>query len=113
MAVADESRQQGGTLDRVMVYVREVVGPYCGGGEEGEQLRSYFETIWDRYTLIQLNFFGVETTSFRFFYGAFGPLVQRHSVEGLQTKLKFFALSQREEFWLNRAIRYSLRQEEV
>jgi hypothetical protein len=42
-----------------------------------------------------------------------GPLVQRHSVEGLQTKLKFFALSQREEFWLNRAIRYSLRQEEV
>ncbi len=51
--------------------------------------------------------------SFRFFYGAFGPLVQRHSVEGLQTKLKFFALSQREEFWLNRAIRYSLRQEEA
>lgn len=66
-------------VDRVMIYVREVVGPY----------------------------------SFRFFYGAFGPLVRRHSVEGLQMKLKFFAISQREEFWLNRAIRYSLRQEEA
>jgi len=98
--------------DRVLVYVRQVVGPYCGGGEEGDQLRSYLETIWDRYETIQLNFFGVETTSFSFFYRAFSPLLQQYSLEDLQAKLTFFELSQQEEFWLNRAIRYGLRGKE-
>lgn len=100
---------QGDMLDRVLIFMRQVVGPYCGGSEEGDQLRSYLETIWDRYETIQLNFLGVETTSFRFFYGAFGPLARRYSLEGLLTKLTFFELSQQEELWLNRAIRYSLR----
>lgn len=96
-------------MGRVVIYAREVVGPYCGGSEEGDQLCSYLESIWDRYEMIQLNFLGVDTTSFHFFYRAFGPLVRRYSVETLQRKLKFYELSEREEFWLNRAIRYSLR----
>lgn len=100
-------------LDRVLIYVRQVVGPYCGGPEEGDQLRAYLETIWDRYEMIQLNFLGVETTSFRFFYQAFGPLVRHYSLEGVRAKLRFFELSHTEEFWLNRAIRYSLGPEEA
>lgn len=100
-------------LDRVLIYVRQVVGPYCGGAEEGDQLRAYLETIWDRYEMIQLNFLGVETTSFHFFYRAFGPLVRHYSLDGVRAKLRFFELSHREEFWLNRAIRYSQGQEDA
>jgi hypothetical protein len=99
-------------LDRVRVYVREVVGPYCGGMEEGDQLRAYLEAIWNRYVTIHLDFLGVETTSFRFFYRAFGALARCYSAEGLQAKLRFFELSDQETFWLNRAIHYSVKGDE-
>ncbi len=63
--------------------------------------------------MIQLNFLGVETTSFQLFYQAFGPLVRHYSLDSVRTKLRFFELSHREEFWLNRAIRYSQRWEDT
>lgn len=104
----DEPDVRGGkAADRLLVYVREVVGPSCAGPDEGEAFGTFLARVWDRYDRIVVSFHRVDVASFAFFLKTFKTLSAHCPHDAILEKVQFTSLGERERDYLEHALRYT------